>query len=74
MWTIRTVSGRIEVESGETAPADAGLRTDPATLTELVEDPAALAAAIAAGTLEISGSARSARRLLRHAHASVARA
>ncbi len=73
VWTIRAVSGRIEVESGETAPASTGLRTDPTTLTALVDDPAALGAAIAAGTIEITGSARSARRLLRDAHASIAR-
>ena len=70
VWTIRTVSGRTEIESGETAPADAGLRTDPATLGALIDDPAALDAAIAAGTIETTGSARSAHRLLRAAHAS----
>jgi DNA-binding HxlR family transcriptional regulator len=70
VWTVRTVSGRTEVESGETAPADAGLRTDPVTLGALIDDPAALDAAIAAGTIEISGRLRSARRLLRDAHAS----
>ncbi len=70
VWTVRTVSGRTEVEPGETAKADAGLRTDPATLGGLIDDPAALDAAITAGTIEITGSPRSARRLLRDAHAS----
>ena len=73
VWTIRAVSGRTEVESGETASVDAGLRTDPATLGALIDDPPALDAAIAAGTIEITGSARSARRLLRDAHASESR-
>ncbi len=51
------MSGQTEVEPGETAPAVAGLRTDPATLGALIDDPAA-DTAIAAGMIEISGSPR----------------
>jgi DNA-binding HxlR family transcriptional regulator len=39
VWTVRTVDGRVEVENGEPARADAGLVTDPHTFNDLLADP-----------------------------------
>jgi DNA-binding HxlR family transcriptional regulator len=37
VWTVRTLDGRLHVEPGEPAQADAGLRTDPWTLNGLLD-------------------------------------
>lgn len=55
VWTIRAEASDVVVEPGEPAHADGSIRTDPKTLNTLLEDPAALREAVAAGTVEISG-------------------
>ena len=65
VWTVRTAGGRVEVEPGEPAAADASLRTDPGTLNALLADPAALDAAVPAGSVAVSGDLPALRRLLR---------
>jgi DNA-binding HxlR family transcriptional regulator len=60
VWTVRTVDGHLSVEPGATAEPDAVLRTDPATLNDLLGDPAALRA----GRAEFSGDEAALRRLL----------
>jgi DNA-binding HxlR family transcriptional regulator len=65
MWTVRTAGGRVGVECGETAPADATLRTTPAALNALLAEPAALDEAVSAGDATVEGDVRAVRRLLR---------
>jgi DNA-binding HxlR family transcriptional regulator len=65
IWTVRTTDGRLHVEPGPPASADAALRTDPATLNAVLADPSTLAAAIEAGTATVSGDQAALRRLLR---------
>lgn len=55
VWTVRTEAGEVVVEPGEPAHPDGSIRTDPTTLNALLDDPATLRAAIAAGTVEVSG-------------------
>lgn len=55
VWTIRAAAGEVVVEPGEPAHADGSIRTDPKTLNSLLDDPAGLPAAVAAGTVEVSG-------------------
>jgi DNA-binding HxlR family transcriptional regulator len=55
VWTVRLASGRVEVQPGEPATADASLRTEPKTLSALLDDPAALTAARADGSVAVVG-------------------
>lgn len=55
VWTVRSRDGAVAVEPGEPAHADASIRTDPKTLNALLDDPATLHDAVAAGRAEISG-------------------
>jgi DNA-binding HxlR family transcriptional regulator len=64
VWTVQTAAGQAVVQPGEPATADASLRTDPETLDALLEDPAALDAAIADGSVAAMGDLPALRRLL----------
>ncbi len=64
VWTIRTASGQVSVEPGEPARADASLRADPETLNALLDDPAALDAAVSAGSVAVAGDVPALRGLL----------
>lgn len=55
VWTVRATAGDVVVEPGEPAHTDGSIRTDPKTLNALLEDPAALREAVAAGSVVISG-------------------
>ena len=61
VWTIRTRSGAVHVESGEPADPVATLRTTPTTLNALLANPSLLDSSDA----EISGDRRALHRLLR---------
>jgi DNA-binding HxlR family transcriptional regulator len=64
VWTVRMASGKIEVEPGEPATADVSLRTEPRTLSALLEDPAALSTACADGRASVVGDRSAIDRLL----------
>jgi DNA-binding HxlR family transcriptional regulator len=64
VWTIRTASGQVSVEPGEPARADASLRADPETLNALLDDPAALDAAVSSGSVAVAGDLPALRGLL----------
>jgi hypothetical protein len=64
VWTVRLESGRVHVQPGETATAAVSLRTDPKTLSALLEDPAALTAACADGSAAVVGDLSAIDRLL----------
>ena len=64
VWTVRTASGVVHVEPGDPASPDASLRTDPATLNDLLSDPRSLDAALADGRATASGDLTALRRLL----------
>jgi DNA-binding HxlR family transcriptional regulator len=64
VWTIRTASGQVSVEPGEPARADASLRADPETLNALLDDPAALDAAVSGGSVAVAGDLPALRGLL----------
>ncbi|WP_410809261.1 winged helix-turn-helix transcriptional regulator [Micromonospora sp. 067-2] len=49
VWTIRTQDGQVQIEPGEPAQAQAGLRTDPATLNALLSGDTDLATALTTG-------------------------
>lgn len=63
-WTLRLASGRVQVQPGDTATADASLRADPKTLSALLTDPAALANAVADGSVAVVGDLSAISRLL----------
>ena len=65
VWTVRAVAGRVHVQPGEPAEADASLRTDPKTLNALLENPDALDAAISDGSATAAGDLPVLRLLLR---------
>jgi DNA-binding HxlR family transcriptional regulator len=73
VWTVRSASGRVDIEPGDPGNPDdpgvvaASLRTDPQTLNALIEDPASLDAALAAGSAVVTGDRTALRRLLRSA-------
>jgi DNA-binding HxlR family transcriptional regulator len=64
VWTVRMAAGRVEVQPGETATAAASLRTEPRTLSALLNDPATLPAACADGSVTVVGDLSAVRRLL----------
>ena len=64
VWTARTGSGQVRIEAGETAGADAVLRTDPATLNALLNDPDGLDAALVGGSAQVTGDLTPVRRLI----------
>ncbi|MFZ0385580.1 MAG: winged helix-turn-helix transcriptional regulator [Solirubrobacteraceae bacterium] len=64
-WTLVRRDGVLEIEPGDAAAADAGIRTDPITLNALLFDPDGLDAAVATGIAEIDGDVDAVRRLLR---------
>jgi DNA-binding HxlR family transcriptional regulator len=63
-WTLARRDGVFEIEPGDTEPADAGIRTDPNTLNELLLAPGDLDAALATGAAEAAGDVDALRRLL----------
>jgi len=63
-WTLVRREGVVEIEPGDTAAADAGIRTDAITLNALLLDPSGLDAAVATGAAEIEGDVDALRRLL----------
>ena len=65
VWTIRTASGQVHIEPGEPAGAAASLRADPQTLNALLDDPAALDAAVSDGSVVVAGDRLALRGLLR---------
>jgi len=64
VWTARTSDGRIAIEAGEAAFADAVLHTDPVTLNALLEDPHQLDAVLAGGSATVAGDLSVVRRLI----------
>jgi DNA-binding HxlR family transcriptional regulator len=64
VWTVRLASGRVQVQPGEPATADASLRAEPKTLSALLADPATLATARADGSVAIVGDLSAIGRLL----------
>jgi DNA-binding HxlR family transcriptional regulator len=64
VWTVRLASGRVHVEPGEPAKADASLRAEPETLSALLTDPASLASACADGSAAVVGDLSAIDRLL----------
>lgn len=64
VWTVHLAAGRVEVLPGETATADAALRTEPRTLSALLTQPATLATACADGSAAIVGDRSAIERLL----------
>jgi len=67
VWTVRTEAGRVHVQPGEPASADASLRADPRTLNGLLENPDVLDAAICDGSAAAAGDLPALGRLLRAA-------
>ncbi|GAB2999110.1 winged helix-turn-helix transcriptional regulator [Amycolatopsis acidiphila] len=67
VWTVRTGGGEVSVAAGEPAEADASIRTDPATLNELLSDAATLDTAVSDGRVVVTGSLPAFRRLVRSA-------
>jgi len=63
-WTVRMAAGRIRVEPGEPATADASLRTEPKMLSALLTEPAALSRACADGSVAVVGDRSAIARLL----------
>lgn len=70
VWTARASGGQVRIEAGEAASAgeaagaDAVLRTDPATLNALLEDPDGLDTTLAAGSATVAGDLAVVRRLI----------
>jgi DNA-binding HxlR family transcriptional regulator len=64
-WTISTVAGQLEIRPEGSAAPDACIRTDPDTLNALLDDPSALDAAIATGSVHTDGDLDALRQLLR---------
>ena len=64
VWTARTSDGQVRIEAGEAGGADAVLRTDPATLNALLEDPDRLDAVLAGGSATVTGELAVVRRLI----------
>ena len=63
-WTVTSTTGRLHIQAGEPAAADARLRTDPATLNALLAEPALLDIRLTDGSVTIDGDLAAARRLL----------
>jgi DNA-binding HxlR family transcriptional regulator len=64
VWTVRTAAGQVYVEPGEPTRADVYLRADPQTLNALLDDPAALDAAVSGGSVVVAGDLSALHRLL----------
>lgn len=64
VWTVRSHDGAVEVAEGAPAARDVHVRTDPATLDGLLQEPSTLDAAVAAGSAVVTGDAAALRRLL----------
>jgi hypothetical protein len=64
VWTAWASDGRIAIEAGEAAGADAVLHTDPVTLNALLEDPDGLDTTLAAGSATVAGDLAVVRRLI----------
>lgn len=64
IWTVRTAAGRVQIQPGEPAHADACLHTDPQTLNALLNDPGTLDTAISDGDAIVAGDRSALRRLL----------
>jgi hypothetical protein len=55
----------MEIEPGDPAAPDAGIRTDPGTLAALLLNPDGLDAAISNGLVQVQGKTSALRRLIR---------
>ena len=64
VWTVSSPDGRMEIEPGDPAEPDAGIETDPDTLTTLLLNPDGLDAAIADGSVHAEGKISTLRRLI----------
>ncbi len=64
-WTARVKGGRVQVQPGEPARAQASLRTDPHTFSALLIDPGALETRSAAGDVAVVGDVELIRTLLK---------
>ncbi|GII78527.1 HxlR family transcriptional regulator [Sphaerisporangium rufum] len=64
VWTVGIENGRIHITPGAPPRADAGLRTDPATLNALLDGSTSPAAAVAGGKAALSGDEDALRRFL----------
>ncbi len=70
VWTVETGAGQLLVQPGEpTSSADVSVQTDPGTLVALIEDSHALDAALADGSVLVTGDTSALRRLLESAAA-----
>jgi DNA-binding HxlR family transcriptional regulator len=67
VWTIEIAAGQLQVQPGEPTRADVSVHTDPETLVALLEDSPALDAAVADGSVVVTGDTSALRRLLRTA-------
>ncbi|GAA1028143.1 winged helix-turn-helix transcriptional regulator [Virgisporangium ochraceum] len=56
VWTVSSRDGETVVTQGQPEHADGSVRTDPRTLNELIDDPAALPDLVAAGRAETHGA------------------
>jgi DNA-binding HxlR family transcriptional regulator len=65
VWTISSPRGQMEINPGDPRTPDAGIQTDPRTLTALLLDPDSLDAAIASGSVHTDGKISALRRLIR---------
>lgn len=55
VWTVQIEAGQVQIQSDEPIAPDACLRTTPATLNTLLNNPMALDAALADGTISATG-------------------
>jgi DNA-binding HxlR family transcriptional regulator len=63
-WTIRTATGRLQIDPAAPANPDASLATDPPTLNSLLEDPASLDTVLSTGAATVTGDLSAIRHLL----------
>jgi DNA-binding HxlR family transcriptional regulator len=64
VWTVESVAGQVRVHPGEPTTADVSIHTDPETLVALLEDSRALDAALADGSVIVTGDVSALGRLL----------
>lgn len=63
-WTVRTAAGRVHVEPGEPTTPDASVHASPRSFNAVLADPTGLDAAIADGSISVTGDLPAVRRLL----------
>jgi DNA-binding HxlR family transcriptional regulator len=74
VWAVRLASGRLDIRFGEPSTWDVALTCDPATLRSLIDEPGALDAHLADGSIDVTGDASVLRRLFPAVTASAGRA